>query len=251
MKHNLIVLPKAPQELQLLNPAIVCVLGNGRTVKSLMDINLRGLIICKRVQFDLDPGPLELSDPPSSSGHGSSPDKIQHGCVYFPAPHLDRVIIVKSVNNLLKIETIEKVCSSIQDQLQCLNNAVCLLNQNSQIISDKLNVRLFVCLPHKAVKSCTPKKANDENFERLQKTVLSYQTNKTTFSIIDLKSQFVSEEEFHSKLDQYLKTRFVSELSNIRLIETLIYSYAQELQHENFTSFVLKNLNFWTHNPVR
>ena len=244
MKHNLIVLPKPPKELQLMNPAIVCVLGNGRTVKSLMDKNRRGLIVCKRAQFDLDPGPLEASDPPSSSGQGSSPDKIQHGCVYFPAPRFDRVIIVKSVNNLSKIETIEKVCNSIQDQLQCLNNAVCLLNQNNQITSEKLNVRLFVCLPQKVMKT------HPSNLKRMKATVSCYQENDTIYPKIFLNTQFVSEEEFHSKLGQYLNTSFVSELSNVqRLIERLILSYAQELQHENFYQLCPQKFKFLDAQP--
>ena len=244
MKHNLIVLPKPPKELQLMNPAIACVLGNGRTVKSLMDKNLSGLIVCKRVQFDLDPGPLEVSDSPSSSGQGSSPDKIQHGCVYFPAPHFDRVIIVKSVNNLSKIETIEKVCNSIQDQLQCLNNAVCLLNQNNQITSEKLNVRLFVCLPQKVMKN------HPSNLKRMKETVFCYQENDTIYPKIFLNTQFISEEEFHSKLGQYLTTSFVSELSNIkRLIEKLILSYVQELQHENYYQLCPQKFKFLDAQP--
>ena len=205
LRHNLIVLPGAPLELQSLNPAVNFLLGKAKTVRTLYHMNLHGLVVSEQVPLN-----LKGDNNAGASASQQSPEKVSHGCLFIPAPKFDKVIVIKNVSSLSNDDSVSRISNSVLDQIHHLNNLVHYLKQNAGLKGyNKLVVQFLVCHPNKLTEHT--------QFACLKSAICSQDAQKNC-SNLDLSIDFIRENNLETKVLKCIKET----TRQTKLVENLI-----------------------------
>ena len=210
----LVVLPSAPKVLQLLNPSINFILGNSKTVRTLIRLNLHGLAVCKRLQVTAAP-----KNSPGTSVSEVNPEVSSHGCMFVPAPNFDKVIIVKNVSDLSKDESVRHVTASTLDQLQCLDHVIQQLKEQSDGHFNEIDVHFIFSFKAKVKKSSEYDKLKSET--------------KTTCKNLWLMFDFVGEKGLERKLSNSVRRKTHQSEMIQKLISHCVKNMDEKFYHLN------------------
>ncbi|XP_075255707.1 uncharacterized protein LOC142348295 [Convolutriloba macropyga] len=226
MVDKLVVVPKPPVELHLLNPSIDSILGNSKAVQSLINANVCGLLIRNQVHESI----VSQTD---TNSNQISDEKMSQGCVFFPST-FDRVIVVKYVSKLSNDESVNYVLRSIEHQLDDLSNVVRQVNGNLDIAAGQsLPVQMIICLPSKVKKS--------GNFTKFQTSFVVMMEDESKFPNIKQSGVAIDEKTLKKEITTSLKT-VCSQKSDI--FSKLISFYDQKLNKEQLYELSSENCKF-------
>ena len=131
IRSSLKVVPSPPQEVEQFNPLTTTVLSHGKTIWKLLDANLTGLFVR---------GLPEIYENHLNRG------KLSYGSLFFPAPELKSMILLKTVSSFNYDDAPLNITLSIINQLDMLAGKLqSHLRTSGPII--KINVDLLICLP--------------------------------------------------------------------------------------------------------
>ena len=216
LRHNLILLPGAPLELQSLNPAVNFLLGKAKTVRTLYHMNLHGLVVSEQVPLN-----LKGDNNAGASASQQSPEKVSHGCLFIPAPKFDKVIVIKNVSSLSNDDSVSRISDSVLDQIYHLNNLFHYLKRRSRFEGhDKLGVQFLVCHPTKL--------ASETQFASLKSAIYSKDAQKNCRNL-DLSIDFIGENNLKTKIENEKQKYKKKPTCQTKLVEKLISHCTQTI----------------------
>ena len=186
---KLVLLPRLSDDLQALNPAIQGILGYAKTVNFLTNNNFKGVLV--------RPQPETLLE--NASNDLVSSHNVSHGCMYIPAPKFDRIVVIKNITDLSRIDSVTQITNAVQEQMLYLNEVVSVIKRDSNIRLEEVPVDIYLTSPAKITK-CSA------TFEEL---VLSVKSSRRKSPLYQLQIEVASckDRELKSKLDEDLKIR--------------------------------------------
>ena len=189
----LFLLPPPPQELLSQNAMVKTILGHGKTIQILMNSNKNGLIIRRQ---------------PDEFSHFFC-DGAAQGCIYIPAPNLNKVIIIKNAFNVFDNGFLDNLVGPLISQLKCIDRNLSTIKRKKQI-APRNKLKIEVLVPVRPMKQKETEKAQAKTkedrtalFEENQEIIDNFCREK--LQNLQIKSYLFDDNQLDGKLHRFAK----------------------------------------------
>ena len=186
-RSDLVALPKVSDDLQALNPAIQAIFGSNKTAKMLASNNFKGIFVRLPQQSVVkrDPQGKEVTE------------KISLGCIYIPAPNFDRIVVIKTVNDISRSNSLSIVGESVEHQVTYINDLLSQIKANSTSSSDRTLLQFLISSPTKVTKS--------KEYKELKSSLHSIVAPYNVLQQVKVEMEFINEKKIKTEVEKTLK----------------------------------------------
>ena len=216
--EKLIVVPGPPKDLEDLNYYTRSVLSHNKLVKLLIESNLKGLVVRGQQKGQLDEGSGEVAS-------------WTHGCLLIPSPHLNNVILIKSVSDLSKVDFIESTTKSITDQLSKIQSE---LSVSSFGACTGLKIIVFILLPKSA--------KGKDNLDALKSALTPENLTSDSSNYFTISVEYATEHNFATKISK-LNSASNIDGGTMKLLELYKGKYSKIALRYELTKETFRNLS--------